>query len=171
MMRFGYGWGGFGGGPFSRFRGFERGDIKYLILDMINEKPRHGYEIIKELETRFYGFYSPSPGSVYPTLQLLEELGWVQCREENGKKTYQITEEGKAELKTQKEKVGSIWDRADSWGSCHMGDLNDLFEDLADLKKFVRARMHAHGLTDEKLKRIRQIITHAKEEILQVLKT
>ena len=171
-MRFGYGF-DFGCGPFSRFQGFEKGDIKYLILELVSEKPRHGYEIIKELESRFYGFYSPSPGTVYPTLQLLEELGWVKSREEEGKKVYEITEKGQEELKAQKEKLGSIWDRIENWGSCHMGDLNDLFEDLADLKKFVRMKMHSRhgGLNNEKLKKIRQIIVRAKEDILGVLKS
>ena len=65
-------WHGFHhGGPFSR-RMFRKGDLKYLILDMLKEKPRYGYEIIKELEGRFGGIYMPSAGIVYPTLQYLE---------------------------------------------------------------------------------------------------
>jgi DNA-binding PadR family transcriptional regulator len=174
MMRFRHGFDFGCGGPFFRFRGFEKGDIKYVILDLVGEKPRHGYEIIKELESRFYGFYSPSPGTVYPTLQLLEELGWVKSHEEEGKKVYEITDKGQAELKERKEKLGGIWDRVDNWGSFRMGDLNDLFEDLADLKKFVRMKMHSRrgaGLNNEKLKKIRQIIVRAKEEILVVLKS
>src|ERR1051325_4057114 len=134
-------------GGFSRFgkvfppQWFARGDIRYLILDLLNEKPRHGYEIIKELESRFCGFYTPSAGSVYPTLQMLEELELVEVREENGKKIYSITEKGKAELKEQREKVEDIWGRMEGWGSFRMHDLNDLFEDLSELKKLVRLRM------------------------------
>ncbi len=172
MVRFGgfYGnWGGFG--PFFRAQGFERGDIKYVILSLLAEKPRHGYEIIKEMESRFCGFYSPSPGTVYPTLQMLEDLGLVKSKEEDGKRIFEITEKGLQELKERKEKVESFWDKTENWKSFRMDDLNDLFEDLADLKKFVRMRMHGRGLTAEKLKKIRKIISLAKNEILEVLKS
>ncbi len=54
---------------------FQRGVIKYIILDYLKDKPSYGYEIIRALEERFYGFYVPSPGTVYPTLQMLEEMG------------------------------------------------------------------------------------------------
>src|SRR5579872_3697742 len=72
---FGPGIGGFGPGGFAAK--FERGDLKLVILDLLKEKPRHGYDIIQELEKRFHGFYSPSPGSVYPILQLLEDQDFV----------------------------------------------------------------------------------------------
>ena len=170
MVRFGKFYSGAGFGPFFRGQWFERGDLKYVILDLLSDKPRHGYEIIKELEARFCGFYSPSPGSVYPTLQMLEDLSFVKSKEQDGKRTYEITDEGRAELKQQKERIGSFKERAERWKHFRMDDLNDLFEDLADLKKFVRMKMHARGLTDEKMKRIRKIISQAKEEILEVLK-
>ena len=78
---------------------FEQGDLKFVILRLLDEKPRHGYEIIKEIEERFGGMYSPSPGTVYPTLTMLEDLGYARARpEESGKKIYEITEEGRAHL-------------------------------------------------------------------------
>jgi|SRR3990172_1409671 len=170
MVRFGGFYGGFGGlGPF--FRWFERGDIKWLILDLLRDKPRHGYEIIKELESRFCGFYAPSAGSVYPTLQMLEEMGFVRSAEEEGKRIYSITELGIGELKTHKEKVDSIWDKTEHWEAFRMYDLNDLFEELADLKKIVRMKMRAHSLTQEKLNKIRKIISRAKDEIVTILKS
>ncbi|HUL23055.1 MAG TPA: PadR family transcriptional regulator, partial [Thermodesulfobacteriota bacterium] len=61
-------------------RMFHRGDFKYLILDLLKIKPRYGYEVIRELEERSHGFYSPSPGVVYPTLQYLEDTGHVTSR-------------------------------------------------------------------------------------------
>src|SRR5579862_740445 len=88
-----------GGGPGGRrggFRGrmFEQGDLKYVILQLLSEKPRHGYEVIKALEERLGGAYSPSPGAVYPTLTMLEDLGYARATtEESGKKIYEITAE------------------------------------------------------------------------------
>ena len=90
--RFGRRWGGCGGshqgpgGPGERF--FGRGDLKYVILDLLKDQPRHGYDIIRALEDRMGGQYRPSPGSVYPTLQMLEDLGYVTSSQQEGKKVY-----------------------------------------------------------------------------------
>ena len=116
----GWGWSGFDGfgsdwGPRRQQRGrmgrmFEQGDLKYVILRLLEEKPRHGYEIIKELEDRFGGAYSPSPGTVYPTLTMLEDLGYAKAREEDaGRKIYEITPEGAAYLKEHSTTVDSIF--------------------------------------------------------------
>ena len=96
-----YGKHGFGrfarafGGEFPRMR---RGGMKFLLLEMLKEGPRHGYELISALESRFRG-YRPSPGSVYPTLQMLEEGGFVTSQEVDGKKVYTITDAGLELLK------------------------------------------------------------------------
>ena len=74
---------------------FQKGDLKYVILGLLDEQPRYGYEIISILKERSHGCYSPSPGAVYPTLQLLEEIGHVTGNQSDGKKTYTITKEGK----------------------------------------------------------------------------
>lgn len=79
--------------PF-RESSFQKGDLKYVILDLIRDKPRHGYEIIRELEEKSHGLYTPSPETVYPTLQMLEEMGYASATERDGKKIYTITEEG-----------------------------------------------------------------------------
>ena len=79
-------------------RPFDHGELRFVILALIAEKPRHGYEIIKAIEEQFGGSYSPSPGVVYPTLTLLEEQGNATVEEIGGKKSYTITEQGKAFL-------------------------------------------------------------------------
>jgi DNA-binding PadR family transcriptional regulator len=71
---------------------FEKGDLKYIILNHVKDKPSHGYEIIRAMEDSFHGFYTPSAGSVYPTLQMLEDMGYVKSSERDGKKVYTITE-------------------------------------------------------------------------------
>src|SRR5687767_4994103 len=122
-----WGWGGWGGfdgfaaefwGPRGRHqrgrmgRVFEQGDLKYVVLRLLDEKPRHGYEIIKELEDRFGGAYSPSPGTVYPTLTMLEDLGYAKVSQDaGGRKVYEITPEGSAYLAENSTTVDSIFDR------------------------------------------------------------
>ena len=77
---------------------FERGDLKFVILRLISDRPMHGYDVMKALEEESKGYYRPSPGSVYPTLQMLEDEGYVTVEEQEGKKIYTITEEGVAYL-------------------------------------------------------------------------
>ena len=105
------------GGPFGPGEGarvFGRGDMKFALLELVLERPMHGYEMIKALEERSGGFYSPSPGSIYPTLQMLEDRGFVTVQEVDGKKVYSITAEGKAlldEHRQNREEFGPPWAR------------------------------------------------------------
>ena len=123
------------GGPFRGGRMFEQGDLKYVILQLLDEKPRHGYEIIKALEDRLGGMYSPSAGTVYPTLTLLEDLGYASVAvEEGGKKTYSITDEGRAYLAQNRSAVDDIFDRITELGSAFLSDammdVNRAFKDV-----------------------------------------
>src|SRR6202021_3229174 len=81
---------------------FDHGELRPVVLKLISEQPRHGYEIIKEIEDRVAGTYSPSPGVIYPTLTMLEELGQATVAESNGKKLYAITAAGTAYLAANK---------------------------------------------------------------------
>src|SRR5580693_9207326 len=113
---------GFGGGRQRRAeRVFDQGDLRFVILKLISDAPSHGYEIIKAIEEKVGGAYSPSPGVIYPTLTLLEELGYVTVESaEGGKKLYRITEAGEAELAGKKAAVDAIFSR--------MADINERFE-------------------------------------------
>ncbi len=102
-----------GKGPRRRRVWFEPGDMKYVILKLLKDKPRHGYEVMKALEERTRGCYKPSPGTVYPTLQWLEDEGLVQCEERDGKKIYSITDEGLAFLDDNKSTVEEIFERVE----------------------------------------------------------
>jgi DNA-binding PadR family transcriptional regulator len=117
-----FGWNafGFGFGPRGVFWGnprgrrhqwFESGDMKYVILKLLNDKPRHGYEVMKELEEQMHGCYSPSPGTVYPTLQWLEDEGLVVAKDVEGKKVYEITDAGRKFLDEHRDVVDDIFDR------------------------------------------------------------
>ena len=74
-----------------------RGDVRAAVLALLAEQPMHGYQIIQQIEERSGGAWKPSPGSVYPTLQLLTDEGIVDVEEESGRKTYSLTEAGRAE--------------------------------------------------------------------------
>src|SRR6202142_3333657 len=99
--RFG-GWfadgGDLGGRGFGMGRKLASADLQLLILELLAEKPRHGYEIIKALEERSKGFYVPSPGMVYPALTYLEEIGYATVVAEGARKLYHITADGQAQL-------------------------------------------------------------------------
>jgi DNA-binding PadR family transcriptional regulator len=111
----GQGWGGrhgMGGGDMMRAgRMLAHGDLQLIALALIAEQPRHGYEIIKVLEEKTSGWYSPSPGIVYPTLTYLEEVGYVTAQTEGAKKLYTITEEGRAHLEANRDLADTVLDR------------------------------------------------------------
>jgi DNA-binding PadR family transcriptional regulator len=88
-----------GGGDFRTARKLGAGDLQLLLLLLLEENPRHGYELIKDLESRSSGYYSPSPGVIYPALTYLEEIGFASVEAEGNKKLYRITETGTAFLK------------------------------------------------------------------------
>jgi DNA-binding PadR family transcriptional regulator len=101
--------GGRGGRP---GRVLDHGDLRYVLLHLIAEKPRHGYELIKAIEEQLGGMYSPSPGVIYPTLTLLEELGYLQPEIAEGtRKLYSITAEGAAFLAANRALVDAILGR------------------------------------------------------------
>lgn len=97
--------GGFDGEGWRRGRKFSADDLQLLLLSLLEEKPSHGYELIKALETRTSGFYKPSPGVVYPALTYLEEVGYATVDTEGNKKRYQLSEAGKEHLAANRERV------------------------------------------------------------------
>jgi DNA-binding PadR family transcriptional regulator len=102
--------------PFEkRSRMFKKGDMKYVILELLKNKPAHGYELTMALEEKFQGLYSPSAGSVYPVLQLLEDMGYVTSIHSEGKKVYTISDSGKQFLEDQKEITDKIGERLRGW--------------------------------------------------------
>jgi DNA-binding PadR family transcriptional regulator len=119
--RHGFGFGGrhgFGGGDMVRAgRMLATGDLRLIALALIAAQPRHGYEIIKVLEEKTAGWYSPSPGIVYPTLTYLEEAGYVTAQAEGTKKLYTVTDEGRAYLDQNRDFVDAVLERLTAIGS------------------------------------------------------
>jgi DNA-binding PadR family transcriptional regulator len=134
----GWGFGGFGaGGGRSRWRMYDRGDLKYVILKLLRGRPMHGYEVMRALEEQSAGCYRASPGTVYPTLQMLEDQGYVRVVEEGGRRVYHITDEGQAHLDQNRDMVDDITDRVSEFTSrffrAEMGDLAGRFARLAQV--------------------------------------
>jgi DNA-binding PadR family transcriptional regulator len=132
----GTGWGGRSPAPPSWFGEFfgpppraDRGGVRYLVLDALAERSRHGYEVIQAIEERSKGTYRPSPGIVYPTLQMLDELGHVRVVETEGRKAYAITDEGQRDLAEHREEV------ADFYGRSAEHDWESQLEAFSDLKR------------------------------------
>ncbi|WP_150951315.1 PadR family transcriptional regulator [Microbacterium testaceum] len=91
-----------------------KGDVRSAVLSLLLEQPMHGYQIIREIEDRSGGSWKPSPGSVYPTLQLLTDEGLVQAEESNGRKTYSLTAEGRAAAGDETTERTAPWESAGS---------------------------------------------------------
>lgn len=158
-----------GFGP-RRERVFEKGDLKYVILDLLKDEPSHGYELIRALEERSRGFYSPSPGSIYPTLQLLEDLGHVTVIQRDGKKVYTITEEGRGFLEEHRGSVEEIWGRAGrGWDPELVGELHEIKHELGDLGRLFGRKMRSGRVDQRKLRRVREVIVRAAREIEGIL--
>jgi DNA-binding PadR family transcriptional regulator len=105
----GFGGGGRGMHGLRGGRMFDHGDLRLVVLSLLAEKPAHGYELIKAIEEKLGGAYSPSPGVIYPTLTLLEELGYAaQVPGEGAKKLYEVTPEGRAFLEENAAQVEAL---------------------------------------------------------------
>lgn len=180
MRRHGFG-GPFGGprGPFGHGengRFFGRGDVKFALLELLHERPMYGYEMIKALEEKSGGFYSPSPGSIYPTLQMLEERGLVSVQEVEGKKVYTITDAGRAVLhehQEQEESAGPPWMRHHrEHGEHHRGPRPEIQALRREAMEVARLFAFAGrgAITDPaQFARLRTIIERTRKELNEMI--
>jgi DNA-binding PadR family transcriptional regulator len=153
-----------------RQRIFERGDLKYVVLELLTEKPRHGYEIIRELSERYGGFYAPSPGAVYPTLEMLLDMDYVTATEQDGKKIYAITDAGRAFVAERKAVIDEIRDRMGAWWSPEFRhELSSMKQELRDLGRLFDRRMRIHWADPDRLRRIHAVINKARQDIEDIL--
>jgi DNA-binding PadR family transcriptional regulator len=117
---------GFGGHGFRTGRKLGSNELQVILLALLEARPSHGYELIKTLEERSGGFYSPSPGMVYPALTYLEEVGHVSAQADGAKKLYSITDTGREYLKSQRESADAILAQLERIGS-KMGRVREIF--------------------------------------------
>ena len=147
---------------------FQKGDLKYVILDLIKDKPCHGYEIIRILEERSHGFYTPSPGAVYPTLQLLEELGYIEATEQDGKKVYTITDEGKQFLSDREHFAEDIKKHMrEHWSPKNTTEMRETMAEIGRIGRLIGRSFR--NIDAEKIRRIREVISRAYSDIETIL--
>jgi DNA-binding PadR family transcriptional regulator len=171
--RFGGRRGGGMGGPFGRHRGgpfggrgprmFDPGALRLVVLGLIAEEPRHGYDIIKALEAKFQGAYSPSPGAIYPMLQMLEEADLVVSAANGNKRLYSITEQGKAYLEENAEELARINAQIDEV-SADRGEIS-LGDEVRGVAKAVFVRMRRGEFSPEQARKARDILKKARRDI------
>jgi DNA-binding PadR family transcriptional regulator len=181
----GRGCGPAGGWPFEGWRAFwgrpgcgegaerlERGLLRFIVLDVLHDGPRHGYEIIKELEERTHGRYSPSPGTMYPTLQHLSDLGLITSDQEGDRRVYRLTEAGRAEWSERAEHVKGFWARFSGSPSAEsQTELAFLADELQELTRTVwgRLRPAIHRGDFERIRQVRLALERCKNEIRSII--
>jgi DNA-binding PadR family transcriptional regulator len=154
---------GFGGG---RERLFDAGDVRLVVLKLLSEQPSYGYQLIKTMEERLSGGYTPSAGVIYPTLTMLEEEGLATSSSENGKKVYSLTPEGKEYLQTNQRRVEQLFERLEEAGrGFRRGRSPELMKAFMGLRNAVVARVTRESVTREQIRRITAAIDAATKAI------
>jgi DNA-binding PadR family transcriptional regulator len=162
FMGGGFPWGR--GGRWGRF--FGPGEIRLALLSMLESGPKHGYELMKELESKSNNIYKASAGAVYPALQQLEDEGLITSDQSEGKRKYSLTDSGKTELQSEAETVSRIWQRAREAGSWVVGPEGvEMARPAAEVMK-TAIRVAGRNVSDHaKIDKIREILDRAKREI------
>jgi DNA-binding PadR family transcriptional regulator len=142
----------------------ERGGVRYLVLDALAEQPRHGYEIMNAIADRARGSYKPSPGVIYPTLQLLEELGHVKVTERDDKKVYTITAAGRTDLGDHADEVAAFYEQSEDVWDNH-ADLRELMLKMRGLIHVFRRSARRGRLTPQAMAKMRAILDEAIAKI------
>jgi DNA-binding PadR family transcriptional regulator len=161
----GFPFGGFRGRGFGRrSRRMGHGDVRGAVLVLLSERPMHGYQIIQEISERSEGLWNPSPGSVYPALQQLEDEGLVRVEKAEGRKVAHLTDEGDTYVREHREELGTPWEAA----------AEDYGEDLLELRDLVgqvaTATMQLAQAGDSgQISEARRLLTDVRRQLYRVL--
>jgi DNA-binding PadR family transcriptional regulator len=152
----------------------ERGLVRWLILDAIAGQPRHGYEVIQSIADKSRGAYKPSPGVVYPTLQMLEELGHARTRLEGvqgERKTYEITAEGRRELGAHEGEVAEFYGQGgDDFGwERHADDVAHVMKRVARVIRLFKHSTHRGGVRPATVRKLKSILDEALSKMEDLL--
>jgi DNA-binding PadR family transcriptional regulator len=158
------GFGPGGGGPFGRGRKARRGDIRTAALLLLAEEPRNGYQIMQEVEERSDGVWRPSPGSVYPALQQLEDEGLIRSEEIDGRKLFQLTDAGRAHVQKRGEEAPAPWEQMSD-------DVSDLAHELGGLIREVASAFTQVVKTgsEAQMGEARKVLTLTRRDLYRIL--
>ncbi len=172
---FGRGVGSCGPGDFGRgfregrARLFDAGDVKLVTLKLLAEQPCYGYQLIKIMEQRLSGGYTPSAGVIYPTLTMLEEEGLAVVSNENNRKVYSVTPEGIEYLEANKERIEELFERMEETGrSFERGRAPEIMKAFRVLWSAVVARVSRESVKQEQIRKIAKVIDAAAKEIDEI---
>ncbi|MCF8026642.1 MAG: PadR family transcriptional regulator [Desulfobacteraceae bacterium] len=151
----------------------ERGETRYLILDSLRDKGRHGYGIMDSIEEKTGGMYRPSPGTVYPALQALENLELIAPSDADNRKTYELTTKGRRELESQRELLEDFYEDMNQ-ASSYEYEEDEFFEDIqalvAGMFKSISRAFRSGRLGADEANKIRRIIQEAAQKVDEILK-
>ena len=156
----------FGGGLGGTRRVVRKGELKFVLLRLLSDEPMHGYELMRRLEEESGGLYTPSPGSVYPTLQLLEDQGYVSSTQEDGKRVYRLTSLGRDFLREHRSRTRDIFGRFVNMGERFTGSaMRDVTRSFIHLAQVSFERATGGQGDPETLARVKSILDCAAREI------
>ena len=156
-----------GGGRRGGGRALKHGDLRYLLLQLISEAPRHGYDLIRAIEDKTAGAYVPSPGVVYPALDVMQDLGWIRAETGEGKKTFHITGEGETALDEAADAIEAIAGRLVGLaeGGEEVRGPGEVRMALRKLHHGVRERMRHPEASEVTRQKIAAILAEALEKV------
>jgi DNA-binding PadR family transcriptional regulator len=160
-------WSGWWRGPAPRA---ERGTVRWLVLDAIAAQPRHGYEIIQAIGDKSAGAYKPSPGVVYPTLQMLEELGHARTIPRDERKVYEITDDGRRELAAHQEEVAEFYEgQADAGWENHADEFVQVAKRVKRVAHLFKRMMQRGAVPPTTLRKARKVLDEALQKLEDLL--
>jgi DNA-binding PadR family transcriptional regulator len=153
----------------------ERGLVRWLVLDAIAGQPRHGYEIIQAIADKSRGTYKPSPGVVYPTLQMLDDVGHARTVVQGERKTYEITAEGKRELREHEGEVaefyrgGDVDDDGNAKWDQHAGDVAEIMKRIGRILRLFKHVSRRGGMRASTMRKMKAILDEALARLEDIL--
>jgi DNA-binding PadR family transcriptional regulator len=152
-----------------------RGALRFILLDALRDGPKHGYEIIKALEERTQSRYAPSPGIVYPTLQLLNDEGLITSDQQLDRRVYKLTEAGQAELAEHTQQVEEFWSKfsGDTASQSTGHEIGFLQDELQNLLSTIWGALRGTGARDDKdfIRQLRREVQQCQDRIRDIIAT
>jgi DNA-binding PadR family transcriptional regulator len=166
--KFGHGFGGRGhgdGGGFRRRGLYDSEELRLVLLSLIAQQPRHGYDLIKEIEERTGGVYAPSPGVIYPTLTMLQDMGFIAESDAAGtRKVYAVTPDGEKHLAEHREEADALLARSTELGAAQKGDHAPVRRAMRNLHAALAEKL-ARADSDEQMHRIAALLDEVTQKI------